>query len=394
MNGFKPLIHEIDGCADWVAQTVWYRIFLRDLLGNSAISRRRPALGIYCSSLLISLVVICKGSSITWTTSLVELGLTGLYLCPIWISEQPRVRYHWLFWNWSVRSGDKKTFRQLVKEAHARGWRSCWCKAVFNHIGYDSPQWQDGQTRGGSIYKGLVPYQRVPVSSENLWNSRDLSYHACLCGLYALSSVICIIQRWRPISLVGCDLLDWRVWYRCLDWTANEIDHQFGEDFRKAVLAKKPDLYILGEIQHRPNPGSMAWVPCGAELFFWEYQGIISCGDIRRRTLIGRSIAAYVLQAKQISEVMFNPLDPMIQSVSWTTNRQSWAISPSNLASPLSATGNAFVYIMERSFSPHRWPGPRLPPSCHGRRSLTMTCWTLWRLIQLRKRSSRVDPTW
>ena len=31
---------------------------------------------------------------------------------------------------------------------------------------------------------------------------------------------------------------------------ANEIDHQFWRDFRKAVLAKKPDLYILGEVWH------------------------------------------------------------------------------------------------------------------------------------------------
>ena len=35
---------------------------------------------------------------------------------------------------------------------------------------------------------------------------------------------------------------------------ANEIDHQFWRDFRKAVLAKKPDLYILGEIWHSSQP--------------------------------------------------------------------------------------------------------------------------------------------
>ena len=38
---------------------------------------------------------------------------------------------------------------------------------------------------------------------------------------------------------------------------ANEIDHQFWRDFRKAVLAKKPDLYILGKSGIRPNHGSM-----------------------------------------------------------------------------------------------------------------------------------------
>ncbi len=35
---------------------------------------------------------------------------------------------------------------------------------------------------------------------------------------------------------------------------ANEIDHQFWKDFRKAVLAKNPDLYILGEVWHTSQP--------------------------------------------------------------------------------------------------------------------------------------------
>ena len=38
---------------------------------------------------------------------------------------------------------------------------------------------------------------------------------------------------------------------------ANEIDHQFWRDFRKAVLTKKPDLYILRKSGIRPNLGLM-----------------------------------------------------------------------------------------------------------------------------------------
>ena len=74
MNGFKlPFIHEIDGCdvPDWVAQMVWYQIFPeRFANGNQAISPEASALGMRLFPLKswISLVEICKGSLITWTT--------------------------------------------------------------------------------------------------------------------------------------------------------------------------------------------------------------------------------------------------------------------------------------------------------------------------------------
>lgn len=74
MNGFKlPFIHEIDGCAvpDWVAQTVWYQIFLSALLmGIQPFLQKVSVLGMRLLRLpcWISLVEICRESSITWTT--------------------------------------------------------------------------------------------------------------------------------------------------------------------------------------------------------------------------------------------------------------------------------------------------------------------------------------
>ena len=74
MNGFKlPFIHEIDGCAvpDWVAQTIWYQIFPeRFANGIQPFPQKVFVLGMPLLLLKywISLVVICKGSSIIWTT--------------------------------------------------------------------------------------------------------------------------------------------------------------------------------------------------------------------------------------------------------------------------------------------------------------------------------------
>ena len=75
---------------------------------------------------------------------------------------------------------------------------------------------------------------------------------------------------------------------------ANEIDHQFWRDFRKAVLAKKPDLYILGEIWHSSQP----WLKGDEFHAVMNYPLSESIKDyflrgIRRRNAsFGRSIAS------------------------------------------------------------------------------------------------------
>ena len=92
MNGFKlPFIHEIDGCAvpDWVAQTVWYQIFPeRFANGNPAISPKgvRP----WDASIAPQILDFFGGDLqgiIDHLDYLQELGITGLYLCPIFESQ-------------------------------------------------------------------------------------------------------------------------------------------------------------------------------------------------------------------------------------------------------------------------------------------------------------------
>ena len=160
MNGFKlPFIHEIDGCAvpDWVAQTVWYQIFPeRFANGNPAISPEgvRP----WDASIAPTMLDFFGGDLqgiIDHLDYLQELGITGLYLCPIFESPSNH-KYDTIdYFKIDQHFGDKETFRQLVKEAHARGMK-IMLDAVFNHIGYDSPQWQDVVKHGeDSIYKEI-----------------------------------------------------------------------------------------------------------------------------------------------------------------------------------------------------------------------------------------------
>ena len=91
-----------------------------------------------------------------------DLGITGLYLCPIFESPSNH-KYDTIdYFEIDRHFGDKETFRQLVKEAHARGMK-IMLDAVFNHIGYDSPQWQDVVIYGeDSIYKDWFHIKEFP----------------------------------------------------------------------------------------------------------------------------------------------------------------------------------------------------------------------------------------
>lgn len=92
---------------------------------------------------------------------------------------------------------------------------------------------------------------------------------------------------------------------------ANEIDHQFWRDFRKAVLAKKPDLYILGEIWHTSQP----WLKGDEFHAVMNYPLSESIKDYflrqtkKTEQFISEINSQSMYYKQQISEVMFNLLD-------------------------------------------------------------------------------------
>lgn len=92
---------------------------------------------------------------------------------------------------------------------------------------------------------------------------------------------------------------------------ANEIDHQFWKDFRKAVLAKNPDLYILGEVWHTSQP----WLNGDEFHAVMNYPLSDSIKDYFLRGIkntdqfIDEINGESMYYKQQISEVMFNLLD-------------------------------------------------------------------------------------
>ena len=315
-NGFKvPYIHEIDAChvPDWVAETVWYQIFPeRFANGNPEISPK-GALA-WDSSIKPKTSDFFGGDLqgiIDHLDYLQDLGITGLYLCPIFESPSNHKYNTTDYFEIDRHFGDKETFRQLVTEAHQRGMK-IMLDAVFNHIGDQSPQWQDVLKHGeDSVYKDWFHVQEFPVTKDKLANPRKLPYHT-----FAFASYMPKLNTANPqvrdyllsVATYWIEEFDIDAWR--LD-VANEVDHQFWRDFRKAVLAKKPDLYILGEVWHTSQP----WLNGDEFHAVMNYPLSDSIKDYflrgvkKSHQFIDEINGQSMYYRQQISEVMFNLLD-------------------------------------------------------------------------------------
>ena len=315
-NGFKiPYIHEVDAChvPDWVAETVWYQIFPERFANGDPEISPKGALA-WDSSIKPKSKDFFGGDLqgiIDHLDYLQDLGITGLYLCPIFESPSNHKYNTTDYFEIDRHFGDKETLRKLVDEAHQRGMK-IMLDAVFNHIGDQSPQWQDVLKHGqDSIYKDCFHIQDFPVVKENLVNKRELSYHTFAFESYmpklntANHQVRDYLLSVATYWIEEFDIDAWR-----LD-VANEVDHQFWRDFRKAVLAEKPDLYILGEVWHTSQP----WLNGDEFHAVMNYPLSDSIKDYFLRGVkkphqfIDEINSQSMYYRQQISEVMFNLLD-------------------------------------------------------------------------------------
>ena len=315
-NGFKlPYIHEIDACyvPDWVSKTVWYQIFPeRFANGNPEIS---PEGALAWDSSITPKSEDFFGGDLQGIIDhldyLQDLGITGLYLCPIFESPSNHKYNTTDYFEIDRHFGDKETFRKLVEQAHQRGMK-IMLDAVFNHIGDQSPQWQDVLKYGeNSVYKDWFHIQEFPVTKDKLANPRKLPYHT-----FAFESYMPKLNTANPqvrdyllsVATYWIEEFDIDAWR--LD-VANEVDHQFWRDFRKAVLAKKPDLYILGEVWHTSQP----WLNGDEFHAVMNYPLSDSIKDYFLRGVkktsqfIDEINGQSMYYRQQISEVMFNLLD-------------------------------------------------------------------------------------
>lgn len=313
-----PYFQNIDAfhAPKWVEQTVWYQIFPERFANGDSTNdpqdtkpwnpnehpRRQDFYGGDLQGVINHL------------DYLKQLGVNGLYFNPIFKAPSNHKYDTQDYYQIDPHFGDAKLFKKLVEQAHQRGMR-VMLDAVFNHIGDQSPMWQDVLKNGqDSKYADWFHINRFPVTytpTDNFEFAKDATYDTFdyTPHMPKLNTANPKVQDWL-LDIAGYwvrefDIDAWR-----LDVT-NEIDHHFWRRFHNEMLTLKDDFYILGEIWHSAQP----WLN-GDEftgVMNYDYTGAIINHFIKHELssqgLVDRLSHQLMLYRDQTNAMMFNVLD-------------------------------------------------------------------------------------
>lgn len=317
-NYFRvPYFHAIDRTRvpAWVSETVWYQIFPERFANGDSTNdpagtkpwrpADHPGREDYYGGDLQGVL--------DHLDDLAALGVNGLYFCPVFKASSNH-KYDTIdYFEIDPDFGDKALFAKVVAGAHERGMK-VMLDAVFNHLGNQSPQWQDVLAKGKeSRYVDwfhirqwpLTPY-RDPTKGEG---DPQFDTFAFGPGMPKLNTANPEVQDYlldiATYWLREFDIDAWR-----LD-VANEVDHHFWRRFRQAVTAVKPDCYVLGEVWHSAQP----WLN-GDEFsgvmnypFTQQIEDHFLTGKTDAATLEARLFDQLMLYRDQTNQAMLNMLD-------------------------------------------------------------------------------------
>lgn len=235
---------------EWVKDTVWYQIF-PDRFANGDYTND-PEGTLPWGSDVPTPDNFFGGDFqgiIDHLGHLENLGVTGIYLTPIFKASSNH-KYDTIdYMEIDPQFGDKETLKKMVEECHKRGIR-VMLDAVFNHSGFYFGPFQDVLEKGeDSAYKDWFHIRDFPIEPEPHPNYATFDFVGTMPKLNTehpeVKEYLLNVGRYW---IEEFDIDGWR-----LD-VANEVDHAFWQDFRKAVKGVKPDVYILGEIWHDAMP--------------------------------------------------------------------------------------------------------------------------------------------
>ncbi|MCD2255412.1 alpha-glycosidase [Lactobacillus sp. CC-MHH1034] len=318
-NYFRlPYFHKIDMAKtpEWVKHTVWYQIFPERFANGDPSNDpegtlpwdpdRAPTREDFYGGDLQGII--------DHLDYLQKLGVNGLYLTPVFKAHSNHKYDTVDYLEVDPAFGDKRIFKALIDEAHARGMK-VMLDAVFNHIGDESLPWQDVlRNQEQSRFKDWFHIRKFPASyeaTEDNEYARKLTY-----ATFAFTPHMPKLNTANPE--VQAYLLDVaQYWIKQFDidaWrldVADEIDHHFWRKFATTCKRLKPDFYILGEAWHNAAP----WLNGD------EFTGVMNyqfTGLINRKFLfknisnidfihgLNQQLMSY---RAQTSEAMFNVLD-------------------------------------------------------------------------------------
>ncbi|UOR11007.1 alpha-glycosidase [Halobacillus amylolyticus] len=249
-----PFLNAIDvfQAPHWVKDTVWYQIFPERFANGNKDNDPEGALEWGSEEPKPSNFFGGDFEGvIEHLDYLVELGVSGIYFTPIFKAYSNH-KYDTIdYMEIDPQFGDRETFKRLVQKCHEKGIR-VMLDAVFNHSGYYFPQFQDVLEKGkNSAYTDWFHLSGFPIEKEPSPNYDTFAFEPNMPKLNTENPevkqyLLDVATYW----IKEFDIDGWR-----LD-VANEVDHQFWRDFRRAVKEIKPETYILGEIWH----DSMPWL--------------------------------------------------------------------------------------------------------------------------------------
>ena len=174
---------------------------------------------------------------------LADLGINCIYLTPIFAA----CHYHKYdtidYFSIDPCFGTNEDFKEMVAKCHEKGIRVI-IDGVFNHTGSEFFAFRDIIEKGeSSRYKDWYYNINFPLCCNDKPSYGCFAYEKHMPKLNTGNpEVLDYFIRVGTYWIKEVDIDGWR-----LD-VANEVDHCFWREFRKAVKAVKPDALLIGEI--------------------------------------------------------------------------------------------------------------------------------------------------
>lgn len=234
-----------------------------------------------------------------------ELGITALYLTPIFLSVSNHKYDIINYMQVDPQFGTEEDLKELVRLAHRKGIRVV-LDAVFNHCSMETEQFQDVLAKGREseyYYWFLIDGDYPDTEKINYECFASCNYMPKLntANKRVQEFLIRIAVYWiKEYEIDG-----WR-----LD-VSDEISHEFWRTFRKAVKETKPEAVIIGENWHDAYPYLM-----GDQYdSIMNYAFTKACLDYFARENFDAEQMAWKLNAnlmrnlEQVNRMMLNLLD-------------------------------------------------------------------------------------
>jgi cyclomaltodextrinase / maltogenic alpha-amylase / neopullulanase len=183
-----------------------------------------------------------------------ELGVTAVYLNPIFWASSNHKYNPYSYYHVDPRFGDNELFQQLVAVLHSRGIRLI-LDGVFNHCGRGFfPFYDVMENRGDSSYLDWFYIKELPVDAYgnhkyDTWGDSRSNPKFKITNPATRNYLLDVAEFWTKMGIDG-----WR-----LDAADHIEDHTFWQEFRTRIRQRNPEAYILGEIWSDATP----WIESG-----------------------------------------------------------------------------------------------------------------------------------